>query len=79
MTPTTTTLRIVAGPCVIDQFVARVVKLPNGAGRIEHWLRGTGWTTAPKGAFTPDEFIPGPCRPVSVRDRARLGMPIAEF
>jgi hypothetical protein len=71
----TTTTRILAGPCVIDQIVARVIRLPNGTGR----MKDTGWTAAPDGAFSLDEFMPGACRPVSVRDRARLGMPIAEF
>jgi hypothetical protein len=51
------------------------IKLPNGSGRVEYWKRGVGWIEAPDGAFTLDEFMPGACRPVSVRDRARLGMP----
>jgi hypothetical protein len=46
-----------------------------GAARIEWWVKGSGWTTAPDGAFRPDHFIPGACRPVSAKNAARLGIP----
>ena len=82
MSPNLRSERVIASPCVtpiINGDVARVVKLASGRCRIEWWVKGTGWTAAPDGAFSLDEFMPGACRPVSVRDRARLGMPIAEF
>lgn len=72
-------LKIIAGPCVIDQDVARLIKLPNRSGRIEYWVKGTGWTAAAPGIFALDEFMPGATRPVSVRDRARLAIPASEF
>ena len=80
MTPTTT-LRIIAGPVVapFDGDVARVVKLSTGACRIEWWVMGAGWVEAPDGAFSPADFMPGACRPVSPRDRARAGMPNSEI
>jgi hypothetical protein len=79
MTPTTT--RIIAGPCVpgFHGDVARVVMLPDGTGRIEHWVKGDGWVTAPKGAFRPDEFMPGACRPPLEKDAARLGCYVEDF
>lgn len=74
-------LRIIAGPVVapFDGDVARVVELPDGSGRIEVWKRGAGWVTAPKGSISPDEFMPGACRPVSVNDAARLGCHLWDF
>jgi hypothetical protein len=76
--PMSPNLKIIAGPCVIDQAVARLIKLPSGSGRIEVWKRSAGWIPA-AGSITLDEFMPGACRPVSVRDRARVGMPVAEM
>jgi hypothetical protein len=79
----TTTLRIIAGPCVtpiLNGDVARVVRLPDGTGRIEWWVKGVGWTEAPTGAFSLDEFVPGPtCRPVLEKDAARLGCRLEDF
>jgi hypothetical protein len=72
-------VKIVAGPSVIAQDVARVVELPDGSGRIEYWVKGTGWIEAPRGLFTPDEFMPGACLPVSARTAARLGIPACEL
>jgi hypothetical protein len=78
MTPTTT---VIAGPVVapFDGDVARIVKLPNGSPRIEWWRPGLGWVEAPDGAFSPADFMPGACRPVSPCDRARLGIPASEL
>ena len=78
----TTTLRIVGGPCVtpiINGDVARVVRLPDGTGRIEWWVKGTGWTAAPKGAFDLGDFMPGYTRPASAKDAALLGIPASEL
>jgi hypothetical protein len=55
------------------------MKLPNGAGRIETWAKGVGWTAAPAGSITPDELMHGACRPASARDAARLAMPVSEI
>jgi hypothetical protein len=74
-----TNTTIIAGPVVIDQIVTRLLKLPNGAGRIEIWKKGAGWTEARPGEITLDEFMPGACRPVSVRDAARLGCRLEDF
>jgi hypothetical protein len=78
---TTTFERVIAGPVVapFDGDVARVVALPTGACRIEVWKRGAGWTTAAPGTFTPDEFVPGACRPVLENDAARLGCRLEDF
>ena len=73
-----TRARLIAGPCVtpiINGDVARVVELPDGTGRIEHWIKGVGWIEAPRGAFNLGDFFPGYTRPISHRDRARLAMP----
>jgi hypothetical protein len=56
-----------------------MVKLPTGAGRIECWKRGIGWTKAAPGAFTLDEFIPGAGRPPLEKDAARLGCRLEDF
>jgi hypothetical protein len=83
MMTTTTALRVIAGLCVtpiIGGDVARVVALPTGGLRIEWWVKGTGWTEAPKGAFTLDEFVPGDTnRPVLEKDAIRLGCSLEDF
>jgi hypothetical protein len=74
--------RIIAGPCdtpIINGDAARVVKLPDGSGRIEYWKRSVGWVTASAGAFKLDEFVPGACRPVLPKDAARLGCHLEDF
>jgi hypothetical protein len=74
----TTTPRLLAGPIVtpiINGDVVRLLKLPTGGWRIEHWIKGAGWSEAPDGAFDLGDFMPGYTRPISPRDRARLGMP----
>ena len=73
--------RVIAGPCVpgFHGDVARVVELANGGARIEWWVKGAGWTEAPKGAFRPDEFIPGYTRPVLEKDAVRLGCRLEDF
>jgi hypothetical protein len=79
MTNTTTPPpKTIAGPSVIDQGVARLAKLPDGSGRIEVWKQGAGWVSA-AGSVTLDEFMLGACRPVSPRDRARLGISLSEI
>ena len=70
--------RVVAGPCVIPIIngdVARVIETAAGGLRIEWWVKGTGWTEAPHGAFTLADFMPGYTRPILPKDRARLEMP----
>ena len=75
--------RIIAGPCVtpiMNGDVARVVVLADGSGRIEWWVKGTGWTTAPDGAFNLGDFVPGDTnRPVLPKDAARLGCRLEDF
>jgi hypothetical protein len=76
-------LKIIAGPCVtpvINGDVARVVKLAGGRCRIEWWVKDTGWTAAPDGAFTLGDFVPGDAnRPVLAEDAARLGCRLQDF
>jgi hypothetical protein len=76
---TTEKLHLIAGPVNINGDVARVVELPNGAGRIEHWERGIGWVAAPAGSFRPDQFVPGAYIPVTAATAARLGIPACEL
>ena len=71
--------KILAGPVVIDGTVARLIKLPNGSGRIETWAKGVGWVEAPAGSITPDELLPGANRPASARDAARLGTSLSNL
>jgi hypothetical protein len=60
--------------------VARVVVLADGTGRIEWWVKGAGWTEAPKGAFDLADFVPGDTnRPVLEKDAARLGCRVEDF
>ena len=75
--------RVLAGPCVtpiLNGDVARVVELPTGGLRIEWWVKGTGWTAAPDGAFNLADFVPGDTnRPVLSKDAARLGCRLEDF
>jgi hypothetical protein len=74
--------RIIAGPCmtpILNGDYARVIRLPDGTGRIERWERGRGWVTAPAGALGPADFMPGYCRSPSAKDAARLDIPPAEL
>jgi hypothetical protein len=71
--------KVLVGPVIIDQIVTRLLKLPNGAGRIEIWKKGAGWTEARPGEITLDELMPGACRPASACDAARVGMPVSEL
>jgi len=71
--------KIVAGPVVVDGDVVRLIKLPDGSGRIEVWKPGEGWTKAAAGMFTPDELMPGAARSVSARTAATLGIPASEL
>jgi hypothetical protein len=75
--------RVLAGPCVtpiMNGDVARVVALPNHSLRIEWWVKGVGWTEAPKGAFDLADFVPGDTnRPVLEKDAARLGCRLEDF
>jgi hypothetical protein len=74
---------IIAGPCVtpiLNGDVARVVELPEGGLRIEWWVKGTGWTEAPHGAFDLADFVPGDTnRPVLPKDAARLECRLEDF
>jgi hypothetical protein len=80
---TTATLRIIAGPCVtpiINGDVARVVETAVGGLRIEWWVKGAGWTEAPKGGFDLADFVPGDTnRPVLEKDAIRLGCRLEDF
>lgn len=72
-------VEIVAGPTKVSGgVVARVIKEPNGSGRMEIWKPGKGWIDG-AGKVTPDELMPGAGRPVSAADAARLGMPACEL
>jgi hypothetical protein len=83
---TTTTLprheRVLVGPVatpILNGDVARLVELPTGGCRIEWWVKGAGWTEAPKGAFGLADFMPGYTRPASAKDAARLDIPASEL
>ena len=75
--------RVVAGPCVtpiLNGDVARVVEGTAGGLRIEWWVKGAGWVTAPDGGFDLADFIPGDTnRPVLEKDAIRLGCRLADF
>jgi hypothetical protein len=83
MSPNLKSGKIIAGPSKIGGIggdVARLIKLPDGSLRIEWWEPGLGWVEAPAGAFTLDEFMPGPhCLPVSAATAARLRIPASEL
>jgi hypothetical protein len=92
---TTTTLRIVAGPCVVgvsvvenvflgpvvvnDATVGRLINEPNGGLRMETWAKGIGWVAAPEGSMALADFMPGKMKPVSAELAAREGMPKSEI
>jgi hypothetical protein len=78
---TTTTLRVIGGPCVpgFHGPVARVVELPTGGARIERWVKGAGWTEAPEASIPLADFIPGFCRSPLEKDAARLGCRLEDF
>jgi hypothetical protein len=78
---TTRRERVLVGPVVPDFHgpVARLVELPTGGLRIDRWVKGTGWTEAPAGAFTLADFMPGYTRPASAKDAARLDIPASEL
>lgn len=68
---------VITGPTKVSGgIVARVVKLPDGSGRIESWERG-GWTETD--TVTLDEFMPGAGLPVNKETRLRLGIPLSEL
>jgi hypothetical protein len=75
--------RVVAGPCVtpiLNGDVARVVEGTAGGLRIEWWVKGAGWVTAPDGGFDLADFIPGDTnRPVLEKDAIRLGCRLTDF
>jgi hypothetical protein len=62
--------KVLVGPVVPDFHgpVARLVELPSGGLRIDWWVKGSGWTEAPKGAFTLANFMPGYTRPASAKE-----------
>jgi hypothetical protein len=75
--------RVIAGPCVtpiLNGDVARVIERAGGGLRIEWWVKGTGWTAAPDGAFNLADFVPGDTnRPVLEKDAIRLGCYLEDF
>jgi hypothetical protein len=75
--------KVIGGPCVTpirNGDVARVIERPGGGWRIEWWVKGTGWTAAPDGAFNLADFVPGDTnRPVLPKDAARLGCRLEDF
>ena len=72
--------KILGGPVVVnDGTVARLIKLPDGAGRMETWVKGVGWIAAPEGSMALADFMPGKTKPVSAELAAREGMPKSEI
>jgi hypothetical protein len=72
--------KVLVGPVTtFDQDVCRLIKLPTGGLRIEHWKRGIGWVEAPPGYITLDKFVAGAHRPTSAKDAARLDIPASEL
>jgi hypothetical protein len=73
--------KVLVGPVVPDFHgpVARLVELPTGGCRIDWWVKGSGWTEAPKGAFTLASFMPGYTRPASAKDAALHDIPASEL
>ena len=69
-------LKVVAGPSKVAGGVSRLVKLPDGSGRIETWVKGLGWT---EGGARVDELMPGACTPVTPELAERLGIPPEEL
>ncbi len=55
----------VTEPCWIEGVIARVVKLPDGSGRIEAWAEGVGWVPS-KGVSLADFFEATPLTPEEV-------------
>jgi hypothetical protein len=80
MPPNVKSENVLVGPVSVkDGTVARLIKLPDGSGRMETWAKGVGWIEAPKGSMTLVDFMPGKMRPVSADLAARLGMPATEI
>jgi hypothetical protein len=79
MSPNLKSEKILVGPVVASGDVVRLIKEPNGSLRIEMWEKRVGWITAPEGSMMLAEFMPGATRPISARDRARLGIPASEL
>jgi len=74
--------KVIVGPLVtpiLNGDVCRLIELPTGGLRIEHWKRGRGWVEAPKGAFDAGDFMPGYTRPVTAKDAARYDIPASEL
>jgi hypothetical protein len=71
--------KFIACPVNINGDVVRLIKQPDGSGRIEYRKTAAGWTEAAPGTFTPDEFMPIGCRSISARTAARLGIPASEL
>jgi hypothetical protein len=72
--------KILGGPVVVnDGTVARLIKLPDGAGRMETWAKDVGWIEAPKGSLALADFMPGKTKPVSAELAALDGIPAAEL
>ena len=72
--------KVLVGPVTtFDHDVCRLIELPTGGLRIEHWIKGAGWIEAPPGYITPDKFVAGGHRPTSAKDAARLDIPASEL
>ena len=72
--------KVFLGPVSVnDGTVARLIKLPDGAGRMETWAKGVGWIEAPEGSMALADFMPGKMRPVSAELAAREGIPKSEI
>ena len=72
--------KVLVGPVTtFDHDVCRLIELPTGGARIEHWVKNVGWTEAPPGYITPDKFVAGGHRPTSAKDAARLDIPASEL
>jgi hypothetical protein len=72
--------KVFVGPVVVnDGPVARLIKLPDGSGRMETWAKGVGWVEAPKGSMALADFMPGKMKPVSAELAAREGIPASEL
>jgi hypothetical protein len=79
MSPNRNPPKVSVGPVTTSGDVVRLINEPNGSGRIEIWVKGSGWTMAPPGRIRLDELMPTACRPVSAADAFRLAIPASEW
>ena len=72
--------KVLVGPVTtFDHDVCRLIELPSGGLRIEHWVKNVGWVEAPPAYITLDKFVAGGHRPTSAKDAARLDIPASEL